>query len=298
MNEITLDNYDNLVPDSPLHRHLESLLHKKKGRVSVKTVAEKVLKIKDLNGDSAETLVEAFVQDDPRFRLNGDGVVEWEPVSQESQWKAAKRFAVFDLETTSEGKQAPRIMEAGFTFVENGKIVKEWSALVNPQRPISSYVRRLTGIRNQDVRKAPLWSALIPRVLDMLQGTILVAHQALFDYECLNNEISRHTGYRTTNPYMCTVEMSRTLLPGSENYRLETLSQWLDLSHEKPHRAWSDARATAELLCHMLNRVEADWPTYLRPLPPHLRYLKPEPAKTEANATDAPSAPETIEQDD
>ena len=123
MNGISLEKYDNLVPDSPLHRHLETLLHKKRGRVPVNAVAEKVLKMTDLNGDSAETLVETFLRNDPRFQMNGDGVVEWAPVSPEEQWKAAKRFAVFDLETTSEGKQAPRIMEAGFTFVENGKIV-------------------------------------------------------------------------------------------------------------------------------------------------------------------------------
>lgn len=269
---MALSQYKHLVPDTPLHRHLESLLHKHRGQVPVERVCEKVLMVSGLDPDSAQTLVGSFLQDDPRFRMNGDGMVEWAPYLAEEIWKDARRFAVFDLETTSEGQQAPRIMEIGFTFVEDGKVVEDWSTLVNPGRSIPPYVRRLTGIRNSDVRKAPRWADVLPGVLDMLEHTILVAHQARFDYDCLNAEISRQIGYRLTNRYMCTVEMARTLLPGSDNYRLETLSQWLNLTHENPHRAGSDARATAELLCHMLETVEADWLEYLRPLPPQARY--------------------------
>lgn len=287
-NRMSLKNYKNLVPDSPLHRHLESLLHKNKGQVSAQRVCEKVLMVSGLNGDSAETLVGTFLENDPRFLLNSNGTVEWATVSLEDIWKKAKRFAVFDLETSSEGQQTPRIMEAGFCFVENGKITEEWSSLVNPERSIPPYVRRLTGIRNQDVRKAPRWPDVLPKVLEMLEDTILVAHQARFDYDCLNHEISRQTGYRLTNRYMCTVEMSRTLLPGSDNYRLETLSEWLNLTHDNPHRAGSDARATAELLCHMLATVEADWSEYLRPLPPHVRYA--EQAAAESSAAAEPEA--------
>ncbi len=269
-----LRDYKNLIPDSPLHRHLERLLQKHKGDLSVQKVCEKVMMMPGLDRPNAETLVLTFIQNDPRFQLNGNGTVEWAKVSFEEIWNSHRRFAVFDLETTSEGQEVPRIMEAGFCFVEGGKITEEWSTLVNPGRSIAPYVRRLTGINNAAVRNAPKWEEVLPRVLDKLEGTILVAHQARFDYDCLNNEISRIIEHRLTNRYMCTVEMSRMLLPDADNYRLETLSQWLNLTHENPHRAGSDARATAELLCYLFNSVEAKWSEFLRPLPPQEKPAK------------------------
>lgn len=285
---MSLLEYNNLVPDSPLHRHLERLLLKHKAGVPVQKVCEKVLHIADLDTSNAATLVETFIKDDPRFSLNRNGTgnekVEWAIVSFRDIWNSHHRFAVFDLETVSDGPEAPRIMEVGFCFVEEGEIVEEWETLVNPKRPIPSYVRRLTGLNNAAVRKAPTWKEILPQVLEKLEGTILVAHQARFDYDCLNNEISRLTDHRLPNRYMCTVEMSRTLLPGSENYRLETLSQWLDLTHDNPHRAGSDARATAELLCHMFRTVEADWSEYLRPLPP--KYKPPKIRKSANRVND------------
>ena len=280
-------NYNNLVPDSPLHRHLESLLDKNKGRVPVEKVCAKVLLVRDLDRPSASAMVATFLNNDPRFHLNGDGTVEWAPVAPEEVWNSHRRLAVFDLETNSDGQEIPRIMEVGFSLVEDGRIIEEWSSLVNPRRSIPHYVRRLTGITNAAVRKAPLWEDILPRVLETLSGTILVAHQAKFDYDCLNLEISRILELRLLNPYLCTVEMSRTLLPDCESYRLETLSQSLGLRHEQPHRAGSDAHATAELLCHLFNTVKANWSEYLRPLPPHERYARAEAkakAKTEVNA--------------
>ena len=145
--------------------------------------------------------------------------------------------------------------------------VDEWSSLVNPERPIPFWVRRLTGIKNEEVRRAPRFKELLPRLLDELEDALLVAHHARFDVDCLNSEISRVLEQRLTNRYLCTVELARRFLPESENYRLETLSQWLQLSHERPHRAGSDARATAELFCHLLRKAEASWSDYLRPRP-------------------------------
>jgi ATP-dependent DNA helicase DinG len=123
----------------------------------------------------------------------------------------------------------------------------------------------LTGITDAAVRQAPRFAEILPRLVDDLEDSILVAHHARFDVSCLNAELSRLWGKRLSNPYLCTVELSRRFLPGSDNYRLETLSQWLGLTHTRPHRAHSDARATAELLCHLLGPAAAPWRDFLRP---------------------------------
>lgn len=262
--------YKNLIPDSPLHRHLEHLLRENSGRVSVSTVCEEVLQLRATEPALAQTLAAALIEGDSRLRLNGGGVLEWAEEPAEKIWRACQRFAVVDVETTNGSREEQRIIELGVCLVENGQVSREWASLLNPERPIPYWVQQLTGISNTEVQAAPGFADILPRLLDDLEGTILVAHHARFDVACLNGELSRAISKRLANRYLCTVELSRHLLPGSRNYRLETLSRWLGLHHERPHRAGSDARATAELFCHLLTTVEAPWADYLRPRDPSL----------------------------
>lgn len=260
--------YKNLVPDSLLHRHLETVLRENGGRVPVTTVCEEVLLLPNTDPALAGTLVEALIEDDPRMRLDGQGTVAWVEPAAAELWRTCRRFAVVDVETTNGGRSDNRIMEIGVAMVEEGRVTQEWAALVNPGRTIPYWVQQLTGITPAAVRAAPRFEELAPRLLDDLEDAILVAHHARFDVACLNAEVSRWLGRRLANPYLCTVELARRFLPGSDNYRLETLSQWLRLTHVRPHRAGSDARATAELFYHLLGGVEAPWHDYLRPRPP------------------------------
>ncbi|MGH9787733.1 MAG: 3'-5' exonuclease [Candidatus Acidiferrales bacterium] len=260
--------YRNLVPDSPLHRHLEHLLRENLGRVSAAIVCEEVLQIRPPEPALAEALVAALIEGDFRLRLNGGGLIEWADAPAADAWNQCQRFAVIDVETTNGSREEQRIIEIGVCVVEDGKVASEWSSLVNPDRHIPYWVQQLTGINNDSIRTAPRFAELVPRLLDDLEDAFLVAHHARFDVACLNGELSRSLARRLGNRYLCTVELSRRLLPGSRNYRLETLSRWLGLRHERPHRAGSDARATAELFCHLLQTTEAPWSDYLRPRDP------------------------------
>jgi DNA polymerase III epsilon subunit family exonuclease len=260
--------YRNLVPDSPLHRHLEQFLRDTDGRASVVAVCEEVLRLPAASSELAAVVVEALVEDDPRVRLDGSGLVEWVEPPANELWRRCRRFAAIDVESTNGSRDDQRIMEIGVTIVEDGRVVAEWSSLVNPDRRIPYWVQQLTGLNDSAVSAAPRFADIAPRVLELLDDAILVAHHARFDVACVNGEISRWSGRRLTNPYVCTVELSRHLLPGCSNYRLETLSEQLRLTHERPHRAGSDARATAELFCHLLRTVEAPWADYLRPRGP------------------------------
>lgn len=280
-------HHKTLVPDSPLHRHLEQLLREHAGRLSVDQVCDQVLRLPPTNPELARKLVATLIEGDSRMHLNGNGTVEWVAHPPESLWDDARRFAVIDLETANGARHLQRIIEIGVCQVEDGRVTREWSSLVNPDRPIPYWVRQLTGITDAAVRKAPRVEEILPRLLQELEGAVLVAHHARFDVACLNAELSRLWGKRLVNPYLCTVELSRRFLPGSENYRLETLSRWLRLTHNRPHRAHSDARATAELLCHLLGPAEAPWREYLRPRVPPPRH---EEAADETDETKPPLA--------
>lgn len=261
---MTLRRYKNLVPDTPLHRHLEALLRENGGRLTPREVCEQVLLMPVSEASLARTLVEGLVENDSRVRLN-DGVVQWVEPAAHQAWRSCRRFAVVDVETTNGGRGEQRIIEVGVSVVEDGHIARDWDALINPGQPIPYWVQQLTGITNETVRSAPPFAEVAPRLLDELEDAILVGHHARFDVGCLNSEVSRLLGQRLANPYLCTAELARRYLPGSENYRLQTLSQWLRLTHERPHRAGSDARATAELFCRLLRSEELIWSDYLRP---------------------------------
>ena len=170
-------------------------------------------------------------------------------------------------------------LEVARALVEDGRIAREWDALINPGQPIPYWVRRLTGITNEAVKDAPPFEAIAPRLLEEVEDAVLVGHHARFDVDCLNNELSRLLGKRLANPYLCTAELARRFLPGSDNYRLQTLSEWLRLTHERPHRAGSDARATAELFCRLLETPELAWSDYLRPRLTPARPIRARPPK-------------------
>ena len=275
---MNLRHYKNLVPDTPLHRQLEALLRENGGQLSTLAVCEQVLLMPRTDLEVARALVAALAEEDPRLRAT-DGIVEWiEPAAQEV-WRAARRFAVIDVETTNGRPDEQRIIEIGLCRVEDGRIAREWDALINPGQPIPYWVRRLTGITNEAVKDAPPFEAIAPRLLEEVEDAVLVGHHARFDVDCLNNELSRLLGKRLANPYLCTAELARRFLPGSDNYRLQTLSEWLRLTHERPHRAGSDARATAELFCRLLETPEMAWGDYLRPRLTPARPIRARPPK-------------------
>ena len=109
--------------------------------------------------------------------------------------KASNTYAVVDLETTGtnlDGSQ--RIIQFACVLVEDGQIVNQFSTLINPLRPLSPEVEKLTGLKQKDLKKAPSFDEVAASIYALLQGTIFVAHNIQFDYRFLNLELER-VGY-------------------------------------------------------------------------------------------------------
>lgn len=263
--------YRNLIPDSPLHNELETLVRKNGGAATVEEICSEVFLMPATPPGLARSLVEELIRDDRRLRLTPENTVQWCEPSAEEVWQQRKHFLVIDVETTDGMRRDQRVIELGVCRVEAGRITHEWSQLVNPGRPLSPWIRHLTGITHAMLEPAPRFADIAGRLLDELEDAILVAHHARFDVAVLSGEFSRLLGQQLSNPYLCTVEMARHLLPGMENYRLETLSRTLRLRHTRPHRAWSDTHATAELFARLVKTSGDDLAAYLRPRPPACR---------------------------
>lgn len=175
--------------------------------------------------------------------------------------KTAPIYSVVDLETTGTSiNHGDRIIQIGCVLVQDGEIINHFETKVNPRERIPRSVVQLTGIHDQDVKKAPLFEDVAATVYSLLSGTVFVAHNVNFDFPFLNAELER-AGYPALPiKAIDTVTLSQILLPTAKSFRLRDLTSSLRIEHDHPHSAVSDAEATAHLLVDLLKKVH-DLPT-------------------------------------
>ena len=165
-----------------------------------------------------------------------------------------QQLAFVDLETTGATASLDRITEIGIILVDESG-VQEWSSLVNPETRISGFSERLSGISNEMVANEPRFCDLANRVYKMLEGRILVAHNARFDYAFLKQSFMRE-GIDFSVKTLCTVKLSRRLYPGYPKHNLDTLIERHGLKVSGRHRALADA----QLIHQFWEKIQATIP--------------------------------------
>ena len=165
----------------------------------------------------------------------------------------SRTFVAFDLETTGLNPKRDAIIEFGAVRFQKGGPREYYSTCINPGRPLPVRIQQITGIRPEDVAGAPAIEEVIPEILGFLaKGTqAVVAHSAGFDVSFL-----RAAGVKLNTPVLDTHELATMLLPGQDSYSLGELCKALMIPLTTAHRAAQDAEATADLLLHLLNRIE------------------------------------------
>ncbi|WP_434630092.1 exonuclease domain-containing protein [Chromobacterium sp. CV08] len=158
----------------------------------------------------------------------------------------AQPCAIVDLETTGGNISRDRITEVGLVLIDGGR-VERLSWLVNPGQPIPPFIENMTGISNEMVASAPPFSQLADELLARLQGRLLLAHNARFDYGFLKNEFRRH-GLRFQARTLCTVKLSRRLYPQHFKHSLDSLIARHGIDMPERHRALADAEAVHRFL--------------------------------------------------
>ncbi len=158
------------------------------------------------------------------------------------------RFVVVDLETTGGRAAAGSIIEIGACRMEGGRVTDTFTTLVRPHMPIPRFITGLTSITNDMVRDAPPIEQALPDFRDFLGDAVMVAHNAQFDHSFLDFEFRRLFGIGLRNPVLCTLRLSRRLLPSLKRRRLDALAEHFGLSTAGRHRGLGDARMAAELL--------------------------------------------------
>ncbi|HEY6804483.1 MAG TPA: exonuclease domain-containing protein [Pyrinomonadaceae bacterium] len=248
--------YSNLVSDSTLVQDTIDLLNDSGGRAAASEIVDAVFKLSHIDDELAGLLVADLIRNDRRFKIVNN-TVELQQDDWDHRLLKDLDFVVVDVEATGAKTPPNRLIELGAYRIRGGKIVDKFLQLVNPEIPIPRFVCSLTSISNEMVRRAPVFAEVAPRWLDFVSDSVLIAHNAPFDTSFLNHEISRvYPGHRMVNPHLCTVKLSRRVLPDVANHRLDTLAAHFSIPIASRHRAGSDALATAEIFLHLMTMMD------------------------------------------
>jgi len=162
-------------------------------------------------------------------------------------------YAVVDVETTGGKYGEEGITEIAIYKYDGLEITDQLISLINPERPIQPFVENLTGINERMLRNAPKFYEIAKRIVEITTDCVLVAHNASFDYRMLQTEFDR-LGFDFERKTLCTVELSKKLIPDVDSYKLGKLVRSLGIPLSDRHRAAGDARATLDLLKILLHK--------------------------------------------
>ena len=162
-------------------------------------------------------------------------------------------YAILDIETTGGQFNEEGITEIAIYKFDGHEIVDQFVSLVNPEIPIQPFVVKLTGINNEMLRLAPKFYEVAKRIIEMTNDCVVVAHNASFDYRILRTEF-RRLGYDFVAKTLCTVELSKKLLPEQPSHSLGKLVRALGIPMADRHRASGDALATVKLFKILLEK--------------------------------------------
>jgi len=168
-------------------------------------------------------------------------------------------YVSFDVETTGLNK-SDRIVEIGFVAFSDGKVIEEWSTLLNPLRDIGK--SNIHGITPTMVSAAPLFEDVINDIFRMINGRVLVAHNLSFDARMLIQEFNRANTQGEIGKGFCTMIASRRLLAGSGDSLAATCSE-LGVETIKAHSALGDARMTMQIFQNLMEDEQEVSPAFV-----------------------------------
>jgi DNA polymerase III epsilon subunit family exonuclease len=243
--QLRLDSADRLV----------ELVEERRGPIAAEDAARLVLKLgSSIPVGLARSLLDEAVQDDARLRWAGN-LVALAAAPGEGLLLEEATFVVFDLETTGLRPGTARPCEIGAVRVRGLELAERFQTLTNPGARLQPAIAALTGLRDEELRRAPPVATGVRRFLAFAGDAVLVAHNARFDMAFLDNETMRLTGRRVAATVVDTVGLARRLL-GRQPANLAALSHRFITDAQPCHRALPDAEATAEILLRLIGMAQ------------------------------------------
>ena len=166
-------------------------------------------------------------------------------------------FIILDIETTGLSRHIHKITEfAGINVKWNKsagefRISDKFSTLINPLIEIPPFITKLTGITNEMVEDAPIFSDIAQDIRNFIGGNTIVAHNTTFDFNFLNHNFKKREYTPLFNNTLCTCKLSRRIIPDLNSHSLKNMCKYFSINNNQAHRAMSDALATKELFCKL-----------------------------------------------
>jgi len=176
-------------------------------------------------------------------------------------------YAILDIETTGGSPKNCKITEIAVFIHDGTKVIDEFATLINPEVNIPYFITNLTGINNEMVENAPKFYEVAKKIVEITDGKIVVGHNVKFDYGFIQSEF-KQLGYDFNRKTLCTVKLSRKIIPGYPSYSLGKICDQLGISINGRHRAAGDAFATVklfELLLQKSSEIQQELPLMSEP---------------------------------
>ncbi len=162
-----------------------------------------------------------------------------------------KRFIVLDIETTGLHPMFSEIIEIGAVAVENGQMTESFHSLIKPKERLNDFTVQFTNITDQMLQDQPNIEEILPKFLEFCENSVIVAHNANFDYRFLRYWIEKIMKVSWKVPVVDTLALAKRLVKLS-GYNLEKLANHFKIGEFSHHRAFEDARVTAQIFIELL----------------------------------------------
>ena len=164
-------------------------------------------------------------------------------------------YCVLDLETTGFSAVTEKITEVGIMKVKDGEVIDEFACFVNPEKHIPQRVTEVTNITDEMVKDAETIDKVFPKILEFIEGSVLVAHNAPFDIGFLKQN-AKVLGYEFDYTYLDTLSLAKDLFPDYKKYKLGKIAENLGIKVEVAHRALDDVDTTVKVFRVMLDMLK------------------------------------------
>lgn len=156
-------------------------------------------------------------------------------------------YTVIDIETNGLNSAIDDIIELSAIRVREGKIVKTFSKLIKPQRPVGGFISKLTGISNSMLENELSIEEILPEFLEFVGKDTVLGHNINFDINFIYDKSMKYLNKAFPNSYVDTLKIARKLKLDCENHKLKTLADYYEIKSDRMHRGLEDCRVTFEL---------------------------------------------------
>lgn len=165
-------------------------------------------------------------------------------------------YIILDIETTGLEPTVHELTEIGALKVEGGELKDIFSSLIKPKYPITPEITRITGIDDEIVKDAPPANQVLEKFISFIEDHILVIHNVDFDFPFIKHHAKKLIQQEINNQTICTVKLSRHLLPNIANHKLHTVASHFGFEIKNRHRAMGDAELTFQVWTEFLKMLK------------------------------------------